>query len=91
MIILKVTENHGFILSLEDIFFKNPQEEGAGRMGLELQTSIVKENVRLDFRLKIDEARTYRFEEMKYNNLREIFLFVFPLLVPLFQFLDLLH
>ena len=25
---------------------------------------------------------------MKYNNLREIFLFVFPLLVPLFQFFE---
>ena len=48
MIILKVTKNHGFTLSLEE----NPQEEGAGRGGLELKTSIVKENVRLNFRLK---------------------------------------
>ena len=27
MIILKVTKNQGFILSLEDTFFKKPQEE----------------------------------------------------------------
>ena len=34
MIILKVTENQGFTLSLEDTFFEKPQGGGGGQFDL---------------------------------------------------------